>query len=157
MKIIQTIKLKVHVKSQQQKKSFGDFMVIFEQISQLALVFLMPISNMQVFQFFFHYKYQRFMFCMHRKSSYFSSRFFKECFIYITLKFILLTLNFLDFFPRFNSHFRLVQATLKSIIFVQNHQVIQHFYYNNAYLNDLLYFASARNLSLRKYINRLLA
>ena len=83
---------------------------------------LMSISNMWLFtSFFFHYKYQRFMFYMHRKSSYFSSKFFKECFLYITLKFILLTLNFLDFLPRFNSHFRLVQATLKSIIFVQNH------------------------------------
>ena len=57
------------------------------------------------------------------------------------------------FFPRFNSHFRLVQMTLKSITFVQNHKVIEHFYYNNAHLNDIFHFVSARNSSLRKQIS----
>ena len=42
------------------------------------------------------------------------------------------------FFPRFKSHFRLVQMTLKSITFVQNHKVIEHFYYNNAHLMHIL-------------------
>ena len=51
------------------------------------------------------------------------------------------------------SHFRLVQMTLKSITFVQNHKVIEHFYYNNAHLNDIFHFASARNSSLRKQIS----
>ena len=36
---------------------------------------------------------------------------------------------------------------------MQNHQVIEHFYYNNAHLNDIFYFVSARNLSLRKQIS----
>ena len=45
---------------------------------------------------------------------------------------------------------RLVQMTLKSITFVQNHKAIEHFYYNNAHLNDNFHFVSARNSSLRK-------
>ena len=57
------------------------------------------------------------------------------------------------FFPRFKSHFRLVQMTLKSITFVQNHKVIEHFYYNNAHLNDIFRFVSARNSSLCKQIS----
>ena len=57
------------------------------------------------------------------------------------------------FLPRFKSHFRLVQTTLKSIIFVQNHKVIEHFYYNNAHLNNIFHFVSARNSSLRKQIS----
>ena len=40
--------------------------------------------------------------------------------------------------------------TLKSITFVQNHKAIEHFYYNNAHLNDNFHFVSARNSSLRK-------
>ena len=43
--------------------------------------------------------------------------------------------------------------TLKSITFVQNHKVIEHFYYNNAHLNDIFHFVSARNSSLRKQIS----
>ena len=39
---------------------------------------------------------------------------------------------------------------LKSITFVQNHKVIRHFYYNNAHLNDIFYFVSARDSPLRK-------
>ena len=59
-----------------------------------------------------------------------------------------------NFFPRFKSHFRLVQMTLKSINFVQNHKVIEHFYYNNAHhLNDIFHFVSERNLSLCKQIS----
>ena len=57
------------------------------------------------------------------------------------------------FFPRFKSHFRLVQMTLKSITFVQNHKVIEHFYYNNVHLNDIFQFVSARNSSLPKQIS----
>ena len=57
------------------------------------------------------------------------------------------------FFPRFKSHFRLVQLTLKSIIFVQNLKVIEHFYYNNAHIYDIFHFVSARNSSLRKQIS----
>ena len=57
------------------------------------------------------------------------------------------------FFPRFKSHFRLVQMTLKSITFVQNHKVIEHFYYNNAYLNNIFHFVSARSSSLPKQIS----
>ena len=34
-----------------------------------------------------------------------------------------------------------------------NHEVIEHFYYNNAHLNDIFYFVSARNSSLRKQIS----
>ena len=56
------------------------------------------------------------------------------------------------FFQRFKSHFRLVQMTLKSITFVQNHKVIEHFYYNNAHFNDIFHYVSARNSSLRKQI-----
>ena len=41
--------------------------------------------------------------------------------------------------------------TLKSITFVQNHKVIEHFYYNNAHLNNIFHFA--RNSSLRKHIS----
>ena len=43
--------------------------------------------------------------------------------------------------------------TLKSITFVQNHKIIEHFYYNNAYLDDIFHFVSARNSSLRKQIS----
>ena len=57
------------------------------------------------------------------------------------------------FFPRFKSHLRLVQMTLKSITFVQNHEVIEHFCYNNEHLNDIFHFASAKNSSLRKQIS----
>ena len=42
--------------------------------------------------------------------------------------------------------------TLKSITFVQNHKVIEHFYYNNAHFNDIFHFVSARNSSLHKQI-----
>ena len=58
-----------------------------------------------------------------------------------------------NFFPRFKSHFRLVQMTLKSITFVQNHKVIKHFYYNDEHLNNIFHFASAINSSLRKQIS----
>ena len=57
------------------------------------------------------------------------------------------------FFPRFKSHFRLVQMTLKSITFVQNHKVIKHFYYNNAHLNDIFHFVSGRISLLPKQIS----
>ena len=57
------------------------------------------------------------------------------------------------FFPRFKSHFRLFQMTLKSITFVHNHKVIEHFYYNNAYLNNIFHFVSARSSSLSKQIS----
>ena len=40
--------------------------------------------------------------------------------------------------------------TLKSITFVQNHKVIEHFYYNNAHLNDNFHFVSAINSSCVK-------
>ena len=89
---------------------------------------------------FFHYKHRRFYGLLHWKC-YFSSKFFEEW------------LLFKDFFPRFKSHFRLVQMTLKSITFVQNHKVIEHFYYNNAYLNNIFHFVSARSSSLPKQIS----
>ena len=57
------------------------------------------------------------------------------------------------FFPRFKSHFRLVQMTLKSVAFVRNRQVVEHFYYNNAHVNDIFHFVCARNLSLGKQIS----
>ena len=57
------------------------------------------------------------------------------------------------FFPRLKLHFRLVEMTLKSITFVQNHKDIQHFYYNNVHLNDIFHFVSARNSSLHKQIS----
>ena len=56
-------------------------------------------------------------------------------------------------FPRLKLHFRLVEMTLKSITFVQNHKDIQHFYYNNVHLNDIFHFVSARNSSLHKQIS----
>ena len=40
--------------------------------------------------------------------------------------------------------------TLKLITFVLNHKVIENFYYNNAHFNDIFYFVSARNSSLRE-------
>ena len=40
-----------------------------------------------------------------------------------------------------------------SITFVQNHKVIEHFYYNNVHLNDIFHFVSARNWSLRKQMS----
>ena len=43
--------------------------------------------------------------------------------------------------------------TLKSITFVQNHKVIEHFYYNNVHLNDIFHFVSVRNSSLRKQVS----
>ena len=89
---------------------------------------------------FFHYKHQRFYGFLNWKC-YFSSKFFKEW------------LHFKDFFPRFKSPFRLVQMTLKSITFEQNHKVIEHFHYNNVHLNDIFHFVSARNSSLRKQIS----
>ena len=58
-----------------------------------------------------------------------------------------------NIFPRFKSQIRLVQMTLKSITFVQNHNVIEHFYYNSAYLNDIFHFVNSRNSSLRKQIS----
>ena len=75
------------------------------------------------------------------------------------------------FFPRFKSHFRLVQMTLKSITFVLSHKVIEHFYYNNAHLNDILIscvkikgaiiihvkFSSARKLKILRCFRTLLA
>ena len=39
------------------------------------------------------------------------------------------------------------------MFFVQNHKVIEHFYYNNAHLNDIFHFVSARNSSLLKQIS----
>ena len=45
--------------------------------------------------------------------------------------------------------------TLKSITFVQNHKVIEYFYYNNAHLNNIFYFVSSRNSSLHKQISRI--
>ena len=41
----------------------------------------------------------------------------------------------------------------RSITFVHNHKVIEHFYQNNAYLNDIFHFVSARNSSLCKQIS----
>ena len=128
MKIIQTTKMKVKTqqtntcsKSTMKKNILCLSGYIWKYFTPCSSVFDFDFEHVIVYQIFFRCKYQRSMFYMRRKSSYFSSKFFKECFLYITLKFILLTLNFLDFLPRFNSHFRLVQATLKSIIFVQNH------------------------------------
>ena len=89
---------------------------------------------------FFHYKHQRFYGFLHWKC-YFSSKFFKEW------------LLFKDFFPILKSHFRLVQMTLKSITFVQNHKDIEHFFYNNAPLNDIFHFVSVRNSLLHKQIS----
>ena len=43
--------------------------------------------------------------------------------------------------------------TSKSRTLVQNHKVIEHFYYDNAYLNDIFLFVSVRNRSLRKQIS----
>ena len=57
------------------------------------------------------------------------------------------------FFPRFKSHFSLVQMTLKSITFVLNHKVIEHFYYNNPHLNNIFHFVRVRNSSLCKQIS----
>ena len=57
------------------------------------------------------------------------------------------------FFARFQSHFRLVQMTLKSITVGQNHKVIEYFHYNNAHLTDIFHFVSATNSSLRKQIS----
>ena len=87
---------------------------------------------------FFHYKHQRFYgFCI--ENVIFLLSFLKnDCFLKI-------------FFLK--SHFRLVQMTLKSITFVQKHKVIEHFYYNNAHLNDNFHFVSARKWSLRKQIS----
>ena len=56
---------------------------------------------------------------MHRKSSYLCSKFFKECLVCIKIH--LIDLKLFRLFFRFNSHFRLLQMTLKSITFVQNH------------------------------------
>ena len=56
---------------------------------------------------------------MHRKSSYLCSKFFKECLV--CMKIHLIDLKLFRLFFRFNSHFRLLQMTLKSITFVQNH------------------------------------
>ena len=42
---------------------------------------------------------------------------------------------------------------LKSINLVLNHEVIEHFYYNNVHLNDIFHFVSARNSSLLKQIS----
>ena len=117
-------------------------MINFEHISHLVLVFSMSILNMWLFtgKFFFHYKRKSILWFLHWKC-YFSSKFFKEW------------LLFKYFFPRFKSHFRLVQMTLKPITLVQNHKVIEHFYYNNSHLKDIFYFVSARNSSLRKQIS----
>ena len=89
---------------------------------------------------FFHYKHQRFYGFLHWKCYFFSKFLKNDCFLKI-------------FFPRFKSHFRLFQMTLKSITFVQNHKVIEYFYYNNAHLNNISDFVSARNSSLRKQIS----
>ena len=43
--------------------------------------------------------------------------------------------------------------TLKSRTFPQNHKAIELFYYNNAHMNDIFYFVSAKNLSLSKQIS----
>ena len=43
--------------------------------------------------------------------------------------------------------------TLKSITFVQNHKIIEHFYYNNGDPNDIFHFVSATNSSFRKQIS----
>ena len=56
---------------------------------------------------------------MHRKSSYLRSKFFEECLV--CSKIHLIDLKLFRLFFRFNSHFRLLQMTLKSITFVQNH------------------------------------
>ena len=36
---------------------------------------------------------------------------------------------------------------------MQNHKVIEYFYFNNAQLNDIFHFVSARNSLLRKQIS----
>ena len=89
---------------------------------------------------FLHYKHQRFYVFWIKNDIFLLSFFKNDCFLKI-------------FFPRFKSHFRLVQMTLKSITFVENHKVIEHFYYNNAHLNDIFHFISVRNSSLRKQIS----
>ena len=60
----------------------------------------------------FHHKYEVFMFYMHWKSSYFFSKFYKECLLCI--KIYLIDLKPSRFNSRFNSHLRLVQMTLKN-------------------------------------------
>ena len=86
---------------------------------------------------FFHHRHQRFnVFFTENRLRFLDS----DCFLKI-------------FFPRFNSHFRLVQMTLKSITFVQNHKDIEHFFYNNAPLNDIFHFVSVRNSLLHKQIS----
>ena len=69
---------------------------------------------------FFPLQISKILWFLHWKC-YISSKFFKEwvkrmkeCFLKIL-------------FPTFKAHFRLVQMALKSITFVQNHKVVEHF------------------------------
>ena len=105
MKIIQTI-----------EKMFWRLiaMVSIEHTLHLVLVFLMPILNILLFtrQIFSTTNIKDLSSTCIENLHIFLLSFLKNvCF---TLQFILLILDFLDFFPRFNSHFRLVQMTLKS-------------------------------------------
>ena len=97
-------------------------MVSFEHISQPCYV---DFEHVIAQGSFFHYKHQRFhVFCI--ENVIFLLSFLKnDCFLKI-------------FFPRFKSHFRLVQMILKSITLMQNHKVIEHFYYNNTIFFILL-------------------
>ena len=149
MKIIQTMKMKVttHQTNTCSKSTIGKR--LWSLYDKLWTYFT-PCSSVSNVDFehvivhrvvFFHHRHQRFnVFFIENRLRFLDS----DCFLKI-------------FFPRFNSHFRLVQMILKSVTFVQSHQVIEHFYYNNAHLDDIFYFASVRNSSMRKQINRLVA
>ena len=104
-KIIQTIKMKV-IKQQinicsnttVEKKFWCLHGYLWTYFTPCSSVFDVDFKHVIVHYFFSHYKHQRIMSYMHKKSSYSSSKFVKECLLYFTLKVILLTLNILDFF-----------------------------------------------------------
>ena len=130
MKIIQTMKRNV-TKYRANKYMFkvNNRKIVLVSLWQALNIFRTLCSSVFIVNFghmivhrvgFFHYKHQRFyVFCI--ENILFLWRFLKnDCFLKI-------------FFPRFKSHFWLVQMTLKSITFVQNHKVIEYFYFNNGH------------------------
>ena len=150
MKIIQTMKMKVTTEQTNTSSKLAiakKFWCLYDELwtyfTPCSSVFNVNFEHVIVHRVvFFPHKHQRFYVFVTENVIILLSFLKNDCFLKI-------------FFPRFNSHFRLVQMILKSVTFVQSHQVIEHFYYNNAHLDDIFYFASVRNSSLRKQINRL--
>ena len=93
MKIIQTIKMKITIQ-QTNKFSKSTIEKKFWCLYGYLWTYFTPCSS--VFNIDFEHVIVHYFFTL--QISYKFYKFFKECFLYIALKFILLNLNFLGFF-----------------------------------------------------------